>query len=95
MAHGPRWAAVGVLAHIRAQLRRRTRTWAGKPPQAVAVIVDSQSVKTAETAARPTRGFDAAKKINGRKRHLVVDTRGLPLPAVVTPPTGPTATRAA
>lgn len=49
------------------------------------MIIDSQSVKAAETIGKDSRGYDAAKKINGRKRHLVVDTRGLPLLAMVTP----------
>ena len=49
--------------------------------QPTAGIVDSQSVKTAE--ADGPRGFDAGKKINGRKRHLLVDTLGLPLRGVV------------
>ncbi|MFB6564763.1 IS5 family transposase [Streptomyces sp. NPDC056400] len=59
-------------------------TWA-KSPRAVATMIDSQSVKAAETVSRATRGYDAGKKINGGKRHLVVDTRGLPLVVMVTP----------
>ncbi|MGI5430794.1 transposase [Streptomyces sp. CA-179760] len=42
-------------------------------------------MKAAETVSMATRGYDAGKKINGRKRHLVVDTRGLPLIVMVTP----------
>lgn len=57
----------------------------GKGPRAVATVIDSRSVKAAETVAKATRGYDAGKKINGRKRHLVVDTRGLPLMVMVTP----------
>ncbi|GAA0906959.1 hypothetical protein GCM10009574_099630 [Streptomyces asiaticus] len=41
--------------------------------------------KAAETVGRDSRGYDAGKKINGRKRHMVVDTRGLPLLVMVTP----------
>lgn len=55
-----------------------------KGPRAVATVIDSQSLKAAETVSKATRGYDAGKKINGRKRHLVVDTRGLPL-LMVTP----------
>jgi putative transposase len=44
-------------------------------------IIDSQSVKTTEAGG--ARGFDAGKKINGRKRHLLTDTLGLPLWLVV------------
>jgi hypothetical protein len=42
-----------------------------------AAIIDSQSMKAAETVARSSRGYDAGKKINGRKRHIAVDTLGL------------------
>jgi hypothetical protein len=42
-------------------------------------------VKAAETVGKDSRGYDGAKKINGRKRHLVVDTKGLPLFVLVTP----------
>ncbi|MGW4048510.1 transposase [Streptomyces sp. NPDC004721] len=48
-------------------------------------MIDSQAVKAAESVSKATRGYDAGKKINGRKRHLVVDTRGLPLLVMVTP----------
>lgn len=48
-------------------------------------ILDSQSVKAAaETVSRASRGFDAGKRINGRKRHLAVDSRGLLLAVMVT-----------
>lgn len=57
----------------------------GKGLRAVATIIDSQSVKAASTVGKDSRGYDAGKKINGRKRHLVVDTRGLPLMVMVTP----------
>ncbi|MFG2463334.1 IS5 family transposase [Streptomyces sp. NPDC048523] len=80
-----RWAAAGVISLIRDQLRRRVRLSSGKTPQAAAVIVDSQSVKASETVSRDSRGYDAGKKINGRKRHIVVDTRGLVLLVMVTP----------
>ncbi|WP_326809835.1 IS5 family transposase [Streptomyces scopuliridis] len=54
-------------------------------PRAVATVIDSQSVKAAKTVGKDSHGYDAGKKINGRKRHLVVDTRGLPLLVMVTP----------
>lgn len=50
-----------------------------------ATVIDSQSIKAAETVGKDSRGYDAGKKINGRKRHLVVDTKGLPLFVMVTP----------
>lgn len=46
--------------------------------------MDSQSVKTVEESAR-IRGFDAHKHVKGRKRHILVDTLGLPLSVYVTP----------
>jgi len=54
-------------------------------------IVDSQSVKGADTVPAASRGFDAAE-INGRKRHIVVDTIGLMLVVMVTAPPSRTAT---
>lgn len=80
-----RWTAAGVVGQIRDQLRKRIRRQMGRAPGAVATIIDSQSVKAAETVDRHSRGYDAAKKINGRKRHLVVDTKGLVLFVMVTP----------
>lgn len=80
-----RWAAAGVIGQIRDQLAARIRREMGKGPRAVATVIDSQSVKAAETVGKDSRGYDPGKKINGRKRHLVVDTRGLPLLVMVTP----------
>jgi transposase len=51
---------------------------------ASAAIVDAQSVKAADTVGRATRGYDGGKKVNGRKRHIVVDTLGLLLVVTVT-----------
>jgi transposase len=50
-----------------------------------AAVIDSQSVRAAETVGRRTRGWDAGKKVNGRKRHIVVDTVGFLLAVLVTP----------
>ncbi|RNG02322.1 IS4/IS5 family transposase [Streptomyces botrytidirepellens] len=70
---------------MRDQLRRRIRTGKGRCPYPVTLIVDSQSVKGSSTVGRNSRGYDAAKKINGRKRHITVDTLGLPVMITVTP----------
>jgi hypothetical protein len=47
------------------------------------LIVDAQSVKNADTAGQ--KGYDAGKKVSGIKRHIAVDTQGLPHAAAVTP----------
>jgi len=54
----------------------------GREPAPTAVVVDSQSVKTTEAGG--PRGFDAAKKIKGRKRQIAVDTLGLPIECQIT-----------
>jgi hypothetical protein len=50
-----------------------------------AAIIDSQSVKCADTVAAQSSGYDAGKKIRGRKRHILTDTQGNLLGVVVTP----------
>jgi putative transposase len=60
------------------------RQVAGRKAAPTAAIIDSQSVKAAEEVARSSRGYDAGKKINGRKRHIAVDTIGLLLTVLVT-----------
>jgi transposase len=65
-------------------LRDRVRLAEGRNAAPSAGVIDSQSVKAAETVAQDSRGFDAGKKINGRKRHIVVDTLGLLLVVLVT-----------
>ncbi|MGW6791605.1 IS5 family transposase [Streptomyces chartreusis] len=80
-----RWRASGALARIHVDLHERVRLHDGLNPRTVAVILDSQSVKAAETVGADTRGFDGGKLINGRKRHLIVDMRGMPLSVMVTP----------
>ncbi|MEO3746575.1 IS5 family transposase [Plantactinospora sp. B5E13] len=56
----------------------------GRHRQPTAALVDSQSVRAAETVGRASRGYDAGKKTNGRKRHIAVDTCGLLLAVLVT-----------
>ncbi|MGH2604082.1 MAG: IS5 family transposase, partial [Dehalococcoidia bacterium] len=80
-----RWAADGTTVCMMDGLRREIRVNLGRCPNAVTAIIDSQSVKAAETVGKDTRGFDAGKLIEGRKRHLLVDTRGLLLAVLVTP----------
>jgi putative transposase len=72
-----------VVPHFQA-LHTAERQRVSKDPEPSAAIIDSQSVKTTEEAAR-SNGYDAHKNIEGRKRHLLVDTLGLPLSVYVTP----------
>jgi putative transposase len=76
-----RWRLTGIWDHLNAALRVRVRVGAGRHPQPSAGIIDSQSVKTSGVGG--VRGFDGGKKINGRKRHILVDTLGLVLTATV------------
>jgi len=79
------WRDDGTLARLHAQLRTQVRLAAGRRPQPTAAVIDSQSVRAADTVPRASRGWDAAKKVNGRKRHIAVDTSGLVLDVVITP----------
>ena len=65
------WKNCGFWESLHTRLRQQVRQAAGRKAQPSAGIVDSQSVKSCECSAE--RGDDAGKKINGRKRHLLVD----------------------
>ena len=78
-----RWAAAGTFELMHDRLRQQWRERVGKAPEPTAAIIDSQSTRS--TAQGGNTGFDAGKKVKGRKRHLVVDTLGLLLAVTVTP----------
>ncbi len=79
-----RWVRAGVWRRIHDALRDQARVRAGRRPTPTAAIIDSTSVRGADTVAATSRGYDAGKKVNGRKRHIAVDTGGLLLAVVVT-----------
>jgi len=79
-----KWASDHTLDRVHDTLRDQVRTAAGRNPAPSAAVIDSQSVRAADTVPRASRGWDAGKKVNGRKRHIAVDTLGLLLAVLVT-----------
>ena len=79
-----RWRDDHTLMRLHDRLREQCRTAAGRHAHPSAGAIDSQSVRAADTVPRHSRGFDVAKKVNGRKRHIVVDTMGLLLAVMIT-----------
>lgn len=77
-----RFSRDGTWARIHDALYRRSRDLEGREESPSYAIIDSQSVKTG-AEARDHVGFDAGKKVKGRKRHILVDTLGLILKAEV------------
>jgi transposase len=79
-----RWAKTGAWRHVHDRLRDLVRVHAGREAMPSAAIIDSQTVRGADTVPNSSAGYDAGKKTKGRKRHIATDTLGLLLAVVVT-----------
>lgn len=77
------WRDTGLWPRVMAELVVRARRALGRKATATAGIIDSQSAPTTQSGG--PRGFDAGKRIKGRKRHIVTDTEGLLLAVLVHP----------
>jgi putative transposase len=82
--HFRRWRLHGRWFRLYCALHAAERERVGREADPSAAIMDAQSVKTVEESARIS-GYDGGKQVKGRKRHLLVDTLGLPIAVYVTP----------
>ncbi|MFJ3310772.1 IS5 family transposase [Streptomyces sp. NPDC086549] len=79
-----RWRDHGLVKEFHDRLRAQVREKVGRDAEPTAGVIDSQSVKADAVVGADSRGFDGGKLVNGRKRHVVVDTLGLLLGVMVT-----------
>lgn len=70
-----KWMVFGVLEKLLFSLNEKVRVQQGREKEPTLVIVDSQSVKTPAFSGEEV-GYDAGKKVKGRKRHIATDTQG-------------------
>jgi len=82
-AHFRRWTKKGLFEVMQDRLRSLWRKLVGRDPEPTAAVLDSQAFKTSPQGG--PKGFDAFKKVKGRKRHLVVDVLGLVLAVLILP----------
>jgi putative transposase len=80
--HFRKWRINGRLRSAHHRLREEVRQAEGRDRNPSAAVIDSQVVKTTRVGG-PERGYDGAKRLAGRKRHILVDTNGLVLAAKV------------
>ncbi|MBO3749683.1 IS5 family transposase [Streptosporangiaceae bacterium NEAU-GS5] len=78
------WQTEGIFTQLTGLLRRLVRTSEGRTPDPTAAVIDAQSIKTSTNVPAATQGYDAGKKIAGRKRSIITDTLGLLLAVLVT-----------
>jgi putative transposase len=76
------WKRDGTFEQVQQSMVEKVRKKSGKSATPTVGIIDAQSAKTTLVGGE-ARGFDAGKKIKGRKRHIVVDTLGLVLAVVI------------
>ncbi|MCX5395656.1 IS5 family transposase [Streptomyces sp. NBC_00102] len=79
-----RWRDHALVGEFHDRLRGRVREESSRDVEPTAGVIDSQSVKADAVVGAESRGFDGGKLVNGRKRHVVVDTLGMLLGVMVT-----------
>lgn len=79
-----RWSARDLPRRLAERLRARIRVAVGRAELPTAAVIDSQTVRGADTVAASSAGYDAGKKTKGRKRHIATDCLGLLLIVTVT-----------
>jgi hypothetical protein len=80
------WHDDGTVGRIHGALRSQVREADGRAAEPSAGLIDSRSIRTADTVPAATRGFHAGKKVKGRKGFIVTDTLGLLLTLHVVAP---------